>query len=81
MSAFSFDALTKTGEIYLFFTRHSGYILQVRWIHFIIIWYDIDSEYQKLLKSVRFSLSYFLKIKMSSLFWNTEGIAHLDYHF
>jgi len=63
MSAFSFNACTKTGESYLLFTRCSGYILEVRCIH---LWSsDVtflrDSVYQKLLKSVYFSFSYFKK--------------------
>jgi len=32
MSALSFYARTKSGKSYLFFTRYSGYNLQVRWM-------------------------------------------------
>jgi len=33
MSNFSFDARTKPGKSYPVFTRYSGYILQVIWLH------------------------------------------------
>jgi len=42
------------------FTKYSGYIFQVRWIRLYTsdVTFLRDSVYQKLLKSIYFSLSY-----------------------
>ena len=72
MSAFSFDARTKTSELSAF---HKVLVL-VQWLHFIAevdtftisdVMFLRDSVYQKLLNLLHFSLSYFKKIKVSSL--------------
>jgi len=50
MSAFSFDAHTKSNKSYLLFTRYSGYTLQMRWIHLyssdvMFLWNSVHQNY------------------------------------
>jgi len=79
MSTFSFDAWTKTGKSYLFFTRYISYILQERWIHLKssdVTFFGI--LYTKITKTVRFSLSYEARTLSVTAFCFGGHVCHLS---